>query len=82
LGRERWWPWLQLLVWQQVKFSRSAQELQMLSWWRLRKDREQHVIRAADNLMVIGVKDTESVITQNSRRLLPWFPLSVSPPHP
>jgi hypothetical protein len=61
LGRERWWPWLQLLVWQQVKFSRSAQELQMLSWWCQRKERRQQVIRDADNLMVIGVKGTDLV---------------------
>jgi hypothetical protein len=53
----------------------------MFSRWRWRKECEQQVIRDADNLMVIGVKGTDLVISQSSRRLLPWFPLSVSPPH-
>ena len=53
----------------------------MLSWWRRRKERQQQVVRDADNLMVIGVNGTDLVISQSSRRLLPWFPYLFLPPH-
>jgi hypothetical protein len=33
----------------------------MLLWWHRRKERQQQVIWAADNLMVIGVKGTDLV---------------------